>query len=322
MRLRFRSVLEDRPGDKWRALFSETWESYHRWFLAEGEARRPGFMTSARNLRRYMPELVPMWEHLSELAGGGDHVARMLSMYCPTPYLAACSQAIWRGDSPFLIRNYDYHPDRFEGWVLASRWHQTRVIATSDSLWGALDGINEHGLVAALAFGGRPVVGEGFGIPLIIRYVLEFCRTTSQAVEVLGRVPSHMSYNVIVVDRAGDFRTVFLNPDGKTRAIERPWVTNHQEDSSWEEYEAISRSRLRGDLLDKTFSSPDAAPERLVARFFEEPLFATDYARAFGTLYTVLFRPVEGKVTYLWKNREWHQSFDRFMEGSAVVTYG
>ncbi len=69
----------------------------------------------------------------------------------------------------------------------------------SDGLWGLLDGMNAAGLVLSLTFGGRQVVGEGFGVPLILRYVLEFCRTTEEATEVLARIPCHMTYNTFHV---------------------------------------------------------------------------------------------------------------------------
>src|SRR6185436_2580738 len=96
----------------------------------------------------------------------------------PTPYLTGCSQAVWtrRGEPPTLVRNYDYHPELCEGTLLLSAWHGTRVIAMSDCLWGVVDGINEHGLAVSLSFGGRQVVGDGFGIPLVLRYALEFCK--------------------------------------------------------------------------------------------------------------------------------------------------
>ena len=43
----------------------------------------------------------------------------------------------------------------------------------SDCLWGLLDGINDAGLAVSLAFGGR-ATREGFGIPLVVRYLLEW----------------------------------------------------------------------------------------------------------------------------------------------------
>jgi hypothetical protein len=47
-----------------------------------------------------MPELLPHWEHLVELSGGDEQVARMLSLYRPTPFLAGCSQAVWSRTRP------------------------------------------------------------------------------------------------------------------------------------------------------------------------------------------------------------------------------
>ena len=87
-----------------------------------------------------------------------------------------------------------------------------RVLGMLDCLWGLLDGVNDAGLAVSLTFGGRPQVGEGFGIPLVIRYVLD-AATAEQAVAALRRIPVHMSYNVTVLDTAGQRATVYLAPD-------------------------------------------------------------------------------------------------------------
>ena len=77
-----------------------------------------------------MPELMPTFEKLVELAGGSDQAARFLSLYCPTPYFAGCSQAVWTRDDPLLIRNYDYNPLLWDAILLHSQlewqagyWH-------------------------------------------------------------------------------------------------------------------------------------------------------------------------------------------------------
>lgn len=193
MQLRFRAIREETPGEKWRAHFEAAWPAHRDWFLREGEAKRPGYVSCRMALARCMPELLPMWERLSGLAGGGDQESRLLSLYRPTPYLSGCSQAVWTRGEPVLVRNYDYHPGYCEGAILLSAWHGTKVIAQTDCLWGVLDGIDEKGLAVSLAFGGRQVVGDGFGIPLVLRYILEFVETTKDAREVLRRVPSHMA---------------------------------------------------------------------------------------------------------------------------------
>ena len=91
----FRSIEELELGERWRAVFEERWPHYREWFLREGEEARPSYATSARMLRAHMPELVPAYERVVELAGGGDLAARMLSLYQPPPFLAACSQGAW-----------------------------------------------------------------------------------------------------------------------------------------------------------------------------------------------------------------------------------
>ena len=95
-----------------------------------------------------------------------------------------------RPTRPVLVRNYDYAPSRFEGVVQATAWGKHRVIGMSDCLWGLLDGMNDAGLVVSLTFGGRRVLGDGFGIPVVVRYLLETCSTVAEARAALARCRS------------------------------------------------------------------------------------------------------------------------------------
>jgi predicted choloylglycine hydrolase len=268
-----------------------------------------------------MPELVPTWEHLTGLAGGGEEAARMLSLVRPAPYLTGCSQAVWTHRSPMLVRNYDYHPDAFEGAVVLTRWHSTRVLATSDCLWGALDGINEHGLCAALAFGGSRAVGPGLGIPLIVRYVLEFCRTVVEAAAVLRRIPSHMTYNVILLDASGDYAVAHLSPRRETEIVRERVCTNHQRIIEWPEHAALTRSQERHSFLKQRLNRLRSA-DRFLAEFLEPPLYAARHAEGYGTLYTVAYRPETGQAEFLWPQARVKQGIERFSEMELRVGFG
>ena len=177
----FRAIAEDRPGPKWAELFAQYWPAYHQWWAREGLTARPTYLECRKAIRKHIPEIAQLWEELCDLAGGGDAAARFLSFYCPPPYLSACSQAIWQGDAPLLVRNYDYAPLAFDAVVLKTGWQGRGVIGMSDGLFGLVDGINDAGLAVSLTFGGRRNTGRGFGVPLILRYVLQTCTSTEEA---------------------------------------------------------------------------------------------------------------------------------------------
>src|SRR6056297_804853 len=170
MSITFRAISEEQPGPKWARDFADYWPAYSRWWAREGLAARPTYTEGRRAIRRHMPEIAGLYDALSELAGGGDMAARFLSFYCPPRYLAGSSQAVWSGDAPLLVRHYDYDSRAFDAVVLHTRWLGRAVMGTSVGLFGLVDGMNDAGLVVSLTFGGRREVGDGFGVPLILRY--------------------------------------------------------------------------------------------------------------------------------------------------------
>jgi predicted choloylglycine hydrolase len=311
----FRSVEELELGAKWQANFRERWPHYRAWFLQEGEGARPSYATSIRMLRAHMPELVPAYERVVDLAGGGDLAARMLSLYRPPPYLAACSQGAWRrGGQVMLVRNYDYAPSRFEGLIWSTRLSQRRVVGMSDCLWGLLDGMNDAGLGVSLTFGGRQVLGDGFGIPIVVRYLLETCDDVASARETLARLPYSLSHNLTVLDRRGGVLTAYLAPDREPIFGESPAATNHQGVVEWPEQAEASRTLERERAILGSVDDPDLDADGFVGSFLRAPLFSTAYRSGFGTLYTAAYRVGEGTATYLWPAHTWSLSFESFLE--------
>ena len=316
MELLFRAVAEDEPGDKWQALFKEQWPAYRQWFLSEGIEERPTYLEGRRKLERHMPELVPTYERLCELAGGLDLEARFLNLYRPPAYLTGCSQVVWPGEEPMLVRNYDYSPALCEGLILRSRWNGRAVLAMVDCLWGVLDGINDAGLAVSLTFGGRKAVGDGFGIPIVLRYILEFCSTAEEAGEVMRRVPVHMAYNVTAVDARGRFITALASPDRETKIREIPIAANHQTYIDWHTYARATATLERERFLFFRLREDGMTPERLISCFFRRPpLYTTAYGRGFGTLYTSVYWPLRRTARFLWPDGHWDLSLDRFEEG-------
>jgi predicted choloylglycine hydrolase len=303
--LTFTAISESQPGPQFQSRYAAMAPALHAWYLRDGDAARPSYVEARTALHAHMPQLVPAWEAMTELAGGGDLAARVLALYDPPPLLAGCSQAVIDGT---LIRNYDYHPDRIEATILATALLRP-TLGMSDCLWGLLDGVNDAGLAVALAFGGRQTRGRGFGITLIVRYLIETCDTVAQAIATLQRLPVHAPYNLTLADPA-DAATVFIGPDRPARAVRPAVATNHQETVDWPEHAAETRSVERHAALCAATG---------VDAFLAPPLYATEFARGFGTLYTAAYSTRERAVTYHWPQDAWEQSLAAFTPSTRTV---
>jgi len=322
MNLTFAAIDEEQAGRKFQAVFQRAWPHYRNWWLRDGEESRPSFLASRRAIARYMPELLDLYDSLCELVGGGDQEARFLSMYCPPAYLNACSQAVWPGAEPLLVRNYDYSPTAFDALILRTKWLGGRtVMGMSDCMVGLLDGINDSGLAVSLTFGGERIVGEGFGIPLVLRYVLETCATADEAGRTLARVPTHMAYNVTALDAAGKRRTVMMAPGRKAVITDAPVATNHQAKVAWRTHARATASVEREQFLLRRLTLHPEPADRFVAAFLRPPLYSTAFERGFGTLYTSEFRPLDRSMILHWPTNRWPLDLDAFIEDRRVIDY-
>jgi len=299
-------------------IFAAGWAAYRNWFLREGEASRASYAEGAYKLRQHMPELVPAYDRLVEAVGGGDLEARFLSHWSPPPMFAACSLATWTRGSNMLVRNYDYPPLLCDTTVLASSWHGTRVMAMSDCVWGALDGINEHGLAIAIAFGGRSVVGEGFGIGLIVRYLLEFARDVPEALDLLRRVPVQLSYNLALVDASGHSAVAYVAPDRDLVVSGTLTAANRQGHTEWPEHAAFCATVAREEAMATALADPHTTAETLVGRFLQPPIHRSTAASTWGTVYTAAYHCDVRRLDLLWPDETWSLSLDDFQEGSRV----
>jgi predicted choloylglycine hydrolase len=256
--LTLRAFAEDQPGDRVREHLATSWPAFRSWWR-DGPTLRPTAAEAKARLIEHMPELVPTWERLTVMLRGDPDAGAALALWNPPPFLTGCSQAAVLDGGPALIRNYDWDYRLFDGVVARTGYTGRRVLGMLDCLWGLLDGVNDAGLALSLTFGGRPQVGEGFGIPLVIRYALEVCATADEAVQVLRRIPVHMSYNVTALDRGGRRATVYLAPDRPARVTSRAVTTNHQGTVEWAPYAAAIRSVERAQRLEQLLAPPGGA---------------------------------------------------------------
>ncbi|MEP6561615.1 MAG: C45 family peptidase [Nakamurella sp.] len=315
-------INEATPGARWQALFAATWPAYRKWYLQRDVRARPSLMMAQDMLAKHMPELLPTYLRMVELAdevtalsderaGGQDDVAaRMLTQWDPPRFLPGCSQAVITAPEIAVCRNYDYSPELWERVVYSSRFGARQVIGNNDCLWGLIDGMNSDGLVVSLSFGGRRGSGPGFAVSLVVRYLLEVAASTEQARKILTRMPVAMAYNLTIVDAEKRVLTAYVAPGREAEFTTSPIATNHRGEvpdsiEHAQQYASVERRAALADLLTER---PDTAD--LVSAFLRPPLYSTQYWRAFGTVYTALYRPADRSVELYWPDRRWVRHFD------------
>jgi predicted choloylglycine hydrolase len=296
------------PGGTTAAEFVKAWPSYRYWFLHEGEKSRPSYSDCRAAIASWMPELLADYDALVDAVGGGDLEARFLSHWCPPPLVAACSIAMIGGPYPMLIRNYDYPPSLCDALALRTHWSGRTIVGMSDCGWGLMDGMNDAGLAIAITFGGRRAIGHGFGIGLVVRYLLQVCSTAPEAVEVLARLPVQMSYNVAMIDASGEHRMVFTAPDRPDQVTTELSCANRQGSTEWPEHAAYCNTVERELRLDSLVRFPLIEPDDLVTAFLRPPLYRSLVESTWGTVYTAAYAPTTGAFTLLWPDDHWPMS--------------
>ena len=109
--------------------------------------------------------------------------------------------------------------------------------------------------------------------------------------------------------------TAYLSPDREPIFREFPAATNHQGIVEWPEQARATRTIERERCVVNLLDEPAMSAGGSVDAFLRAPLFSTEYASGFGTLYTAAYRPTEGIVDYRWPAFSWRLGFDAFEEG-------
>lgn len=319
---RFHAVCEAGPGPKLAAVFARYWPGYRAFWASEGTGARPTLEECAAALHRHMPELVPVWRALVAAVDGGDEQARFLSLWCPPDFRRGCTQAIWARRPYAIIRNYDYPPLLFDAVLLRAELTGSATLAMTDCVWGVLDGLNGAGLALSLAFGGRDAAGPGFGITLVLRYLLETCTNVDEAVAALRRIPVHLCYNIALLDRSGAHATVEVSPDRGAELRPGAISANRQGSNSWPDAVYLHDTVRREALLAAVMSNPAETAETLLPRFLAAPIHRPLGSDGWGTLYTACWLPESGELRLCWPGRPaWRQGLDRFTEDVREVIY-
>ncbi len=81
-------------------------------------------------------------------------------------------------------------------------------VGQGDALIGKEDGVNEHGLAVGMNFVYPKSIKPGLNFLIIVRMLLETCKSTDEAVEVLVKLPCMTSHNIMLADKSGKMAVV------------------------------------------------------------------------------------------------------------------
>lgn len=181
-------------------------------------------------LRKYFPEVCEEIRGVSD-AIGADYLrfaSWMLCMGCcmynlenniPIEVRGCTAFAYVKGGRILYGRNNDLPPYLREGSkseIYAPK-NGNRFNITTSSFINGEEGINEHGLAAAMTFVMTSLdkIQAGFNSCFIVRYLLEKADNTEQAVSLLMELPIASNCNILLADKSGDMKVVECTPSMK-----------------------------------------------------------------------------------------------------------
>ncbi|WP_312352754.1 C45 family peptidase [Aminipila sp.] len=166
-----------------------------------------------------------------------------------------------------------------------------RFIGNSTAFVEMEDGINEHGLAVGFTFIYSREKKLGLNAGIIVRYLLEKCRTVEECIKALEAMTIGSAQTLTIADPSGDMAVVECNAHELVtiRPKERPCVytTNHFNSVSMKKYMEAPEDILFSHLRYKVASEALSKEEEYTFDFVKDLLsgkkgFMCQYDRALG----------------------------------------
>jgi predicted choloylglycine hydrolase len=189
-----------------------------------------------------------------------------------------CSSFACVNDSRIIFgRNYDFYY-RFarhsESYLTQPKDHYASL-GNTDIFLGREDGVNEKGLAISMHFVSAQLGTSGINFPIAVRYVLDKCSDTAEAVDFLTHVKFLTANDYLVADKSGALAVVEACPVGaQVRHPESSEgfivATNHFVDANMKEFEIVEKrdpdSELRYDAILRALRENRSAVTESVAK--------------------------------------------------------
>ncbi|AQU78697.1 acyl-CoA--6-aminopenicillanic acid acyltransferase [Planococcus faecalis] len=266
------------------------------------KAKRPRFKIDVAKTAEAYSKFAPrIWHELMGLQESlglpMEEVLRDFGGYRIDAMPSGCS--IVTG-TDFMVRNYDFHPQTYEGRFSLFQPDDGgyATIGPTSRIIGRMDGMNEKGLAMGYNFTHRKKPGDGFVCYLIGRIILETCATIEEAVELLKQLPHRGSFSYIVTDTSGRTRIIEASPRSVDVRISNA-CTNHFEIQQHENRNYLKDSFDRLEVIQSQQSQTADALKAF--RLFNDTgkgVFSKLYKSWAGTIHTSLYLPKDKEVWF------------------------
>lgn len=203
-------------GYKWGALLEKNGIKLNHCATYEVDNTRLKFGKECRELfEKYYPEII---EEVKGIADGNntsfEYLCGMLfSMYCFGFDNKCTCFAINNKDQILFGRNSDFLVS-LEKLYMNCIYRLNDVYAFNGNTTAFIqmeDGVNEEGLAVGLTFVYPKLVKPGFNAGILVRYILEKCKTTQEAIATIKTLPIASQQTITLVDKNGDIAVIECN---------------------------------------------------------------------------------------------------------------
>ncbi len=165
--------------------------------------------------QRYYPEILLEIQGIidGQQTTNNDLFVFLISMYCFELSNHCTCFAVKDKNHYILGRNSDFLV-ALEKYYMNCMYRLDNVYAFQSNTTAFVqmeDGMNEHGLAIGLTFIYPKVIAPGFNAGMLLRYILEKCKTTKEAISFLKKVPIASQQTFTIIDAQGEFACVECN---------------------------------------------------------------------------------------------------------------
>lgn len=222
---------------------------------------------------RYFPEII---QEITGIAGGMhipfiDLANFLFSMYCFVFHNKCSCFAFTYQDQVIFGRNSDFLISVEDSCQSALyNLNDTNSFIGNTTAWTEMeDGVNQYGLAVGLTFIYPILIHPGFNAGMLVRYLLETCKTTEEAIYALNFLPIGSPQTITLADASGELAVVECNCE--KIVVRKPqdghpyvYTTNHFNAFEMQKYQYIgaddSFSRKRFDTLTHAFQAKPDQP--------------------------------------------------------------